>query len=130
MPRDRSRYDRGYDRARGYDRPWTGGYRGGFQGGSEGIPAGGGRRWGTEPARAEEGRGRGRDLWWLGYHGYAEDYRPGPYDEQYRAFHQRSHPRFSPIGGMYPAMGGEYARRGPRARLSYDRWFSDWTRWF
>ncbi len=131
MARHRSRYDRDDDRARGYDRPWTGGYRQGFQGGTEGVPVGGGRRWGTERPDAGEGRReRGQDLWWLGYHGYDRQYRPTRYDEMYRQFHETAHPRFSPIGGMHSAMSGSYVRRGPPRPLAYDRWFSDWTRWF
>ncbi len=133
--RSGSRYDAGmraYDRDTRTGRPWVGGYQQAYQGGSEGIPAGSGRRWGGEPVDAGDRgrRGKRQDLWWLGYHAYDEQYRGGRYDEQYRRFHEQTRPRFSPIGGMHAAMGGEYARGRPPRPLAYDRWFSDWTRWF
>ena len=54
----------------------------------------------------------------------------GPYDRGYQEFDRQSHPRYSPIGGTYPAMGGRYAYHRPPRPLREDTWFSDWTRWF
>ncbi|HET7322382.1 MAG TPA: hypothetical protein VFI96_07815 [Longimicrobiaceae bacterium] len=132
-------YDRGYRRRGGYERgdwadpyggvtgvpsgrgrrgerPWVGGYQPGYQGGSGAIP--------TRGARAE----RYGDDWWLASH------RPGryggEYEREYRAFDRQHHPRFSPVGGTYPAMGGRFRYgRLPRP-LRDDEWFSDWTHWF
>jgi hypothetical protein len=111
----------GYGRGHSGDRPWTGGFRDGYQGGTGGIP--------TEGYRDAAGTSRGaRDDWWLGGH------HPGRYDEAYdrafREFDERHHPRYSPVGGTYHAMGGSYQYRRPPRPLRDDMWFSDWTRWF
>lgn len=131
-------YRGGYDRNAGYyggsgrnlsprgggrggygERPWTGGYRRGYQGGSGGIPTG--------PTPRGGGYG-GRDSWWTG--GPDRGRETSSYDRAYLEFHERSHPRYSPVGGNYHAMGGSYTRgRMPRP-LREDQWFSDWTRWF
>lgn len=141
-----ARYDRGYDYGRGYrtggwsdpwggrpdgayprrfagERPRVGGYDG-FQGGSGGIVTGGGR------GGNGRGSGYGRDYWWLGSHGIPEGGRSGVYDRAYRDLDRQSHPRFSPVGGTYAAMGGQYAYHRPPRPLREDTWFSDWTRWF
>ncbi|HET8656017.1 MAG TPA: hypothetical protein VFL93_10920 [Longimicrobiaceae bacterium] len=104
-----------YDRGGAGERPWVGSYRRGYEGGSGGIPTG------ARPL------GYDRD-WWLGGH------RPGryggEYEREYREFDRLNHPRFSPVGGTYPAMGGS-CRYGALPRpLRDDLWFSDWTRWF
>lgn len=79
-------------------------------------------------SRPPETRGGHRDDWWLGGH------HPGRYDESYdrafREFDERHHPRYSPVGGTYHAMGGSYQYRRPPRPLRDDMWFSDWTRWF
>lgn len=136
-----ARYDRGYDARGGYrgpnwyrgfgrsgsrgyrgargDRSGTGGYRPGYPGGSGGIPAPGPRL-----------SGYGDDYWWLGEHELRRRGAIGPYDRGYQEFDRQSHPRYSPIGGTYPAMGGRYAYHRPPRPLREDTWFSDWTRWF
>jgi hypothetical protein len=118
------RYDQGYGtggRGRqgragsaydaGYRRPSRDGYGRGLQGGSRGIRA----------RRPEE-----EDLWWLGNAGYDRSYVRGPHAEEWRAFDRAARPRYSPVGGMHSAMGSG----PPPAPLRYDRWFSEWTRWF
>jgi hypothetical protein len=72
----------------------------------------------------------GGDYWWLGERAYERNHRGGRYDERYRKFDETHHPRYSPVGGTYPAMGGRYRYRRPPAPLREERWFSDWTRWF
>jgi hypothetical protein len=99
----------GYDR--GSPRPGAGSSRGGYPGGFEGIHA--------------RSRG-GEDLWWLGNAGYDRSYRQGPYAADYQAFDRANRPRYSPVGGMQAGMGSGR----PPAPLRYDRWFSEWTRWF
>jgi hypothetical protein len=85
----------------------TGGARGGFRG---------------EPQRGS------RDDWWLG--GHERGRYDGTFERAYREFDERNHPHFTPVGGNYHAMGGEFQyRRVPRP-LREDMWFSDWTRWF
>lgn len=144
-----ARYDRGYDYGRGYrsggysdpwrgmpdggyprqaaaERPWVGGYRSGYQGGSGGINTSGARGGGD----FGRGRGYGRDYWWLGTHGVPDESQSGGYDRAYRDFDRQSHPRYSPVGGTYAAMGGRYAYNRPPRPLREDTWFSDWTRWF
>lgn len=122
-----------YDRQSG-QRPGVGGYRDGYQGGSGGMRTGGrggygGDYQGDSGATRMGGRpGRTGDEWWLGGH------HPGRYDEEYdrayQEFDRQNRPRFSPVGGTYAAMGGQYQyRRAPRP-LREDTWFSDWTRWF
>ncbi len=110
---------RPYDRGRGGDRPGVGGYGGGYQGGSGGMRTSG-------PSRAPYGR----DYWWLGEHELRRTGQRPRYDEAYRRFDSESRPRFSPVGGMYPAMGGGYTYRRAPGPLREDTWFSDWTRWF
>lgn len=109
------------------DRPWVGGYRPGYQGGSGGIPTSGGM-----PPSPPRGRPSGYDgdYWWLGEHELRRQGRFGGYDEAYERFDRESHPRYSPVGGTYNAMGGRYAYNRPPRPLRDDTWFSDWTRWF
>lgn len=114
----------GRSRSRGYrgglgDRPRVGGYRPEYQGGPGGIPTSANR----PPAYD-------RDLWWLGEHELRRQGRLGRYDRAYADFDRHSHPRYSPVGGTYPAMGGSYAYHRPPRPLREDTWFSDWTRWF
>lgn len=112
-------YDRGYrGYDRGYERPWTGGYRPGYQGGSSGIPTR------TSAPRS------GGDYWWLGEREMIRNGPPPHYDEAYRRFNAQTHPRFSPVGGTYHAMGGRFMYDRPPRPLREDTWFSDWTRWF
>lgn len=76
-------------------------------------------------------RGHGRDDWWIGEHAMPRGGR-NPYDAAYgeEGDGERWHPRFSPVGGMYPSMGGRYAfQRAPRPLREPMR-FSEWTRWF
>lgn len=108
-----------YDRGRSGNRHGSGGYRGGYQGGSGGMRTGGPR-----PAPY------GRDFWWLGEHELRRGGYQPRYDEAYQRFDRESHPRFTPVGGMYGAMGGRYAYSRPPRPLREDTWFSDWTRWF
>lgn len=85
---------------------------------------------GTGFGGARQEPGYGGDYWWLGEHELDRQGIHTHYDEAYRRFDRMNHPRFSPVGGMYPAWGGEYsARRPPRAIREPTR-FSDWTRWF
>lgn len=144
-------YDRGYRRPgmdrEGYDRPWVGGYTEGYQGGSGGIgvdTSGGAMQtqWEQERHRRDYDRA-------FRTRGYGRDYRPGGegrgryvrgarggydrghhgYDREYREDLERNRPRYSPVGGMAPTMGGSYRYRGDRA-WPYDRWFNEWSRWF
>lgn len=101
------------------DRPWVGGYREGYQGGSGGMPT-----------RGARGAQRVRDYWWLGEHELRRQGRYARYDEAYRRFDEQHRPRYTPVGGMYHAMGGRYAYRRTPGPLRDDTWFSDWTRWF
>jgi hypothetical protein len=122
------RYDSGY-------RPWVGGYREGYQGGSSGVPTGRGYyaaegTGGGQQERSRDRGGYGGDYWWLGERAYAEQRSRQSYDEAYRRFNEQTRPRFSPVGGNYHAMGGEYQYRRPPGPLREERWFSDWTRWF
>lgn len=117
-PRHFGGYDREQRRGEG-GRPGVGGYRQGYPGGSGGIPV-----------RAS-GRSRNQgDYWWLGGRQYDRQYAYGSYDRAYREFDEANRPRFSPIGGMHAGMSGSYLRGDPPRPLAYDRWFSDWTRWF
>jgi hypothetical protein len=139
-----------YDRFTAGERPWVDGPFDGYQGGSYGIPVGGGYRGGGSagyrggydpgyrarydrdlPRGSERGAGRpGEDLWWLGERAFDQERSRDSYDEAYRRFNEATRPRFSPVGGNYPAMGGEYGYRRPPEPLREERWFSDWTRWF
>jgi hypothetical protein len=112
------RGDRGYRYDRG-GRPWEGGYRPYYRTGPGGAPTSGRR-----PPSYD------RDFWWLGEH---ELNRQGYFDRPDRAFAEfdrHAHPRYSPVGGTYAAMGGSYAYHRPPRPLREDSWFSDWTRWF
>jgi hypothetical protein len=135
MGRPGSRYDaystgfRGAERGRRGERPWVGGYREGFQGGSEGIPVGrpprrepeAGMREAFERRRPDEGSRTGYDEGW----GTRQS------DEAYRRFNARTRPRYSPIGGMHPAMGGEFVYGGGQHRgAGYGGWYNRRTRWF
>jgi hypothetical protein len=108
-PRSGPRYDEELERARGHDREAS----------RRGID-----RWGNH------GTGYGADYWWLGEREMERRGYRGGYDEAYRRFDEGSHPRYSPVGGMYPAMGGRFAMRRPPRELRGDTRFSDWTRWF
>ncbi|CAN5597729.1 hypothetical protein BH24GEM3_BH24GEM3_02910 [soil metagenome] len=113
-------YGRTRDREARAERPWVGGYREGYQGGSGGVPT-----------RASGRGGRaGGDLGRTESRAYDYDHGQGSYDRWYREFDAATRPRFSPVGGMHPAMGGSYVRQGERRPLGYDRWFNEWTRWF
>lgn len=133
-----ARYDRGYDTRggyrgpswyRGFGRSGSRGYRGvrprmagygpDYPGGSGGMPTSGPRL-----------SGYGDDYWWLGEHELRRRGVIGPYDRGYQEFDRQWHPRYSPVGGTYPAMGGRYAYHRPPRPLREDTWFSDWTRWF
>lgn len=138
-------YGGGPSPARGRDqgeRPWVGGYREGYQGGSGGYRTSGhngggyggdygrgrGSRYGGEyGTRGQQPRRYGGDYWWLGERAFPQ---PASYDDAYRDFDREHHPRISPVGGMYHAMGGEYGYRRPPRPLREETWFSDWTRWF
>jgi hypothetical protein len=128
------------DRFEPGERPWVGGDRAGYQGGSYGTPvgrgyrgeeAGGRSRADWEGARRQESRpGYGGDYWWLGERAYERERSRERYDDRYRRFNEATRPRYSPVGGNYHAMGGEYQYRRPPGPLREERWFSDWTRWF
>jgi hypothetical protein len=120
---------RGYDapmqRPRGYDTPMRGypgwRYDAGLRGSSRGYDAGFGNR----------GAGRyGRDYWWLGERAMPQARYGSDYDRGYRTFDQQNHPRFSPVGGMYPHVGGGYSPGSMPRPIREGAWFSDWTRWF
>lgn len=138
-----------HDREHSGQRPWVGGYRDGFQGGSSGIPVGRGRFAGEgtggdrydrfradagaqrRPRGAGEERGGyGGDYWWLGERAFDHRRERTAYDDAYARFDKENRPRYSPVGGNYHAMGGEYSYRRPPEPLREERWFSDWTRWF
>lgn len=104
--------ERGYRRGRG-NRPAPEGYRSAYQD----RPG--------EPPRPYD-----RDYWWLGEHELRRRGALNRYDEAYARFDREWHPRYSPVGGTYGAMGGSYAYRRPPRPLRDDTWFSDWTRWF
>jgi hypothetical protein len=72
----------------------------------------------------------GRDYWWLGEHALGRSRNSGNYDRSYQRFSEEHHPRFSPVGGMYPAVGGRFMRGELPRPLRDSTWFSDWTRWF
>jgi hypothetical protein len=141
--------DRGFSRA-GYDegfsgrhrtasdRGESGGYRtdafsGGRIRGAHGDPAVGQGRGefsgGSVRERGPAPRGYGRDYWWLGEREMERRGGRTSYDAGYHRFDEQTRPRFSPVGGMYPAMGGSASMRPPR-ELRDPRHFSEWTRWF
>jgi hypothetical protein len=118
---------------RGYrgGRSWTGGYREGYQGGSEGVALNTTGRYYPGPEEAPL---------WSGGCGYDRGFRePGaarnrqrrePGEPAWRRL-ERWRPRYSPIGGMHPAMGGEFKYRGESHRgTGYDGWYNRRTRWF
>jgi hypothetical protein len=111
--RDRSSFRQGgYHRSDGMaGRPWPGRYGADF-----------------DPQRQQ---GYGGDYWWMGERAMPRQGRGRTgYDQGYREFSERNRPRFSPVGGMHNAMGGDYAAgRAPRP-LRENTWFSEWTRWF
>jgi hypothetical protein len=52
-------------------------------------------------------------------------------EEAYRRFNRATRPRYRPIGGVHPAMGGEYKYRGAsHPGTGYDGWYNRRTRWF
>jgi hypothetical protein len=118
---------RGRERGMRGQRPWVGGYRAGYQGGSEGIPV-------RSPAQGRQGP------IWGGDERRREERAPGGYDtewgaagaeEAYRRFNRATRLRYSPVGGMHPAMGGEYKYRGvSHPGIGYDGWYNRRTRWF
>ena len=119
-----------WNREGGYDvdfgRRARRGYGGDFDRGAYGY---GGR--GYESQRPRPSReGYGRDYWWLGEHELRRRGQLGGYDAGYQRFDERTHPRFSPVGGMYPPVGGGYYSRHAPRPLRENMWFSDWTRWF
>lgn len=72
----------------------------------------------------------GRDYWWLGEREMERQGLRGRYDENFRRFSEENRPRFSPVGGMYPPMGGRFAAGNAPRPLREHGHFSDWTRWF
>lgn len=72
----------------------------------------------------------GGDYWLLGERELLRQGYRDRYDDAYRRFDERTRPRYSPVGGMYPAAGGY--RSGPALPrpLRENTRFSDWTRWF
>lgn len=102
--------------------------RGRYDGDFERSIRGGGDRW--MHASPHRGRAYGNDYWWLGEHELRRRGRLGGYDQSYRRFSEDTHPRYSPVGGMYPPFGGRYLARNPPRPLRENTWFSDWTRWF
>ncbi|HEX2095504.1 MAG TPA: hypothetical protein VHG28_24120 [Longimicrobiaceae bacterium] len=106
----------------GYDRDYRSGPRYGGYGrgnpsidrGDQGYMGGGGE---YDPRYVRGARG-GYDR---GYHGY---------DREYREDLERNRPRYSPVGGMNPAMGGSAAMDRGRGRGYDGGWFNRWSRWF
>ena len=117
----------GYDDAERGPRRGRGGYGGEYD---RPMRGGGGRWMEAGPARPRFERGYGRDYWWLGEHELRRRGGFGRYDEAYERFSERTHPRFSPVGGMYPPMGGRHFSTHPPRPIRENTWFSDWTRWF
>jgi hypothetical protein len=134
------RYGSRQQRFESGERPWVGDDRDGYQGGSYGTPIGRASRGGGQRGRSDAGRegmrqqgsraGYGGDHWWLGERAFEQERSRDRYDDRYRRFNEATRPRFSPVGGTYHAMGGEYQYRRPPGPLREERWFSDWTRWF
>ena len=105
-PRSRGdRYDRGY---RGYDAPFRS----------------------ARPDAGPRAAPYGGDYWLLGERELLRQGYRDRYDDAYRRFDERARPRYSPVGGMYPATGGY--RSGPDLPrpVRENTRFSDWTRWF
>jgi hypothetical protein len=131
------RYDRSMGRGMPrYDAPMRGGMprydtpmRRGGSGYDAGMPA---RSRYDSPMRGY-GRGEGRyggDYWWIGEHAMRGYHPSRSYDDSYRRYGSDYRPRFSPVGGMYPAMGGYSSAGHVPPQLREYRHFSDWTRWF
>lgn len=116
--RRRDRYDTGWREQR-------------FQGGGRGFHDDqGADRYSGERKRREERYAE--DYWWLGEHAlghgrYGSDFAD---DERFRRFSQRTRPRYSPVGGMYPPMGGSFLEDRTPGPLRESTRFSEWTRWF
>jgi hypothetical protein len=110
------RYDNGYGYGGGRTRSGSRGDAGEMRYG----------RGGGEPRRPPYGR----DYWWLGEREMERHAGAQGYDDAYRRFSESHHPRFTPVGGMYPAMGGSYSTHRPPRPLREPMWFSEWTRWF
>ena len=115
-------------RPRGYDAPMRGRYvQTGYDAGMTGRMS----RGGYDRSYTSRGEGRyGRDYWWLGERAMPRGRYGSDYDRGYRNFDERNHPRFSPVGGMYPHVGGGYAAGSMPRPIREGTWFSDWTRWF
>ena len=109
-----------YDRDRGFGRSRVDAYDEGYR-----FGAGRGR---------SSGMGRdpryGGDYWWLGEHYQRSLGHSQGYDRGYADARFADRPRYSPVGGMYHAMGGSYLQRRAPHQLRDPRWFSEWTRWF
>lgn len=109
-----------YDRDLGYNRPRVGGYDEGYR-----FASGRGRM-GESGATPRYGG----DYWWLGEHNHRSRGGSQGYDRTYAEFDRWARPRYSPVGGMHPAMGGSYLQHRSPRELRDPRWFSEWTRWF
>ncbi|MEX2581712.1 MAG: hypothetical protein WD766_00425 [Gemmatimonadota bacterium] len=107
------------------------------------APRGSGRFVGPRPVLEPGGRPRydrdfggrsggpyGRDYWWIGERAMPSQPFGGRYDEAYRNFSERTHPHYSPVGGMQPGGGPAYDSARSPGRQRENVWFSDWTRWF
>jgi len=120
--RPRRAFSRGYDRSAGYGGEYGAGQAGPGRRPEGAYRYGAGFDRGPNPAE--------RDLWWLGEREMRGQRSASSYDDRYGRFSAETHPLYSPIGGMHPAMGGEHAARRPPRPLRENTWFSDWTRWF
>lgn len=116
-----------YDRV--YDRPFRGG--GGYRSTHHRYDEDMRPRSRYDASYDDQSRGRyADDYWWLGEREMIRQGYRDRYDEMYRQFDSSTHPRYSPVGGMYPAAGGAYPfDRLPRPLRETMR-FSDWTHWF
>jgi hypothetical protein len=109
----------------GYDRQMRGGYdRADFLGGSPDF------RGGPHGGNAGNRQRYGGDYWWIGEHETQRRGRGRSYDEAYARFDRQNRPRFSPVGGMHPAMGGSQITRRLQRPLRDSARTSEWTRWF
>lgn len=73
-------------------------------------------------------QGYGRDYWWIGEQAMRGRGPEPSYDARFRRFDKSHHPRYSPVGGMYPM--GSRPMQGPPPPLREPHRFSQWTRWF
>ena len=80
--------------------------------------------------RGNPNGGYGRDYWWMGERAMPPQGFGGRYDTAYHRFSERTHPRYSPVGGMRPGRGAGFDPRRPPRPARENVWFSDWTRWF